>query len=208
MNASLLQLMMLGFGASLTLIIAIGAQNAYLLRLGVEGRGRTLVTVILICAISDAVLIAAGVAGIGAVIETAPAAIDVVRIFGAIFLISYGVMAARRAVNPTGMTIDESPADASMKAIILTTLALTWLNPHVYLDTVMLLGSIANQQGETDRWWWALGAMAASFTWFFLLGYGARLLKPLFARPAAWRVLDALIALIMTGLGVGLIVGL
>lgn len=208
MNVSLLQLMLLGFGASLTLIVAIGAQNAYLLRLGVEGRGRTLVTVILICAISDAVLIAAGVAGIGAVIETAPVAIDVVRIFGAIFLISYGVMAARRAINPTGMTLDESPADASMKAIILTTLALTWLNPHVYLDTVMLLGSIANQQGETDRWWWALGAMAASFTWFFILGYGARLLKPLFARPAAWRVLDALISLIMVGLGVGLIVGL
>lgn len=208
MNVSLLQLMMLGFGASLTLIVAIGAQNAYLLRLGVEGRGRTLITVILICAISDAVLIAAGVAGIGAVIETAPAAIDVVRIFGAVFLISYGVLAARRAISPTGMTLDDSPADASMKAIILTTLALTWLNPHVYLDTVMLLGSIANQQGETDRWWWALGAMAASFTWFFLLGYGARLLKPLFARPSAWRVLDALIALIMIGLGAGLIIGI
>lgn len=208
MNASLLQMMLLGFGASLTLIVAIGAQNAYLLRLGVEGRGRTLVTVVLICAISDALLIAAGVAGIGAVIEAAPAAIDVVRIFGAIFLISYGVMAARRAISPQGMELEGSPANASMKAIILTTLALTWLNPHVYLDTVMLLGSIANQQGETDRWWWALGAMLASFTWFFLLGYGARLLKPFFARPSAWRILDGLIAVIMTGLGVGLIVGI
>lgn len=200
--------MLLGFGASLTLIVAIGAQNAYLLRLGVEGRGRTLVTVVLICAISDALLIAAGVAGIGAVIEAAPAAIDVVRIFGAIFLISYGVMAARRAISPQGMELEGSPANASMKAIILTTLALTWLNPHVYLDTVMLLGSVANQQGETDRWWWALGAMLASFTWFFLLGYGARLLKPFFARPSAWRILDGLIAVIMTGLGVGLIVGI
>ena len=208
MNASLLQMMLLGFGASLTLIVAIGAQNAYLLRLGVEGRGRTLVTVVLICAISDALLIAAGVAGIGAVIEAAPAAIDVVRIFGAIFLISYGVMAARRAISPQGMELEGSPANASMKAIILTTLALTWLNPHVYLDTVMLLGSVANQQGETDRWWWALGAMLASFTWFFLLGYGARLLKPFFARPSAWRILDGLIAVIMTGLGVGLIVGI
>lgn len=208
MNASLLQMMLLGFGASLTLIAAIGAQNAYLLRLGVEGRGRMLVTVVLICAMSDAILIAAGVAGIGAVIEAAPAAIDVVRVLGAVFLISYGVMAARRAFNPQGMTLDESPADASTKAIILTTLALTWLNPHVYLDTVMLLGSVANQQGETDRWWWALGAASASFTWFFLLGYGARLLKPLFARPGAWRVLDCLIALIMIGLGTGLIVGL
>lgn len=207
MNASLLQLMLLGFGASLTLIIAIGAQNAYVLRLGVEGRGRILITVLLICAFSDAILIAAGVAGIGAVLEAAPAAVDVVRIIGAIFLISYGVLAARRAISPRAMTLAESPADASMKAIVLTTLAFTWLNPHVYLDTVMLLGSIANQQGEVDRWWWALGAMTASFAWFFLLGYGARLLKPLFARPGAWRVLDALIAVMMIGLGAGLIIG-
>lgn len=207
MNASLLQMMLLGFGASLTLIVAIGAQNAYLLRLGVEGRGRILATVVLICALSDAILIAAGVAGIGAVIEAAPVAVDLVRVFGAIFLISYGVLAARRSISPQAMTVEETPADASMKAIVLTTLALTWLNPHVYLDTVMLLGSIANQQGDTDRWWWAAGAIVASFTWFFLLGYGARLLKPLFARPAAWRVLDGLIAAIMTGLGVGLILG-
>ena len=207
MNASLLQMMLLGFAASLTLIVAIGAQNAYLLRLGVEGRGRILVTVILICAFSDAVLIAAGVAGIGALLERAPAAIDVVRLLGALFLISYGVIAARRALNPRGMNMDESPADASMKAIVLTTLAFTWLNPHVYLDTVMLLGSIANQQSGVDRWWWALGAASASFAWFFVLGYGARLLKPLFARPAAWRVLDGLIAVIMISLGAGLIIG-
>jgi L-lysine exporter family protein LysE/ArgO len=208
MNASLLQMIMLGFAASLTLIVAIGAQNAYVLRLGVEGRGRILVTVILICAFSDAILISAGVAGIGAVLEAAPAAVEVVRVLGAVFLISYGVMAARRALNPQGMTVDESPANASMKAIVLTTLAFTWLNPHVYLDTVMLLGSIANQQGETDRWWWALGAVCASFSWFFLLGYGARMLKPLFARPVAWRILDGLIAFLMVGLGAGLIIGI
>jgi len=207
MDASLLQLILLGFGASLTLIVAIGAQNAYLLRLGVEGRGRALVAVILICACSDAILISAGVLGIGAAIEAVPAVVDVVRLLGAVFLISYGVLAARRALNPRGMSVDGSPADASMKAIVLTTLALTWLNPHVYLDTVMLLGSIANQQGETGRWWWAAGAAAASFTWFFLLGYGARLLKPLFAKPGAWRVLDALIAAVMVALGAGLIVG-
>jgi len=207
MNASLLQLMLLGFGASLTLIVAIGAQNAYLLRLGVEGRGRILVIVVLICAFSDAILIAAGVAGIGAVIKAAPEVVDAVRVFGALFLISYGVIAARRALNPQAMTVGESPADASMKAVILTTLAFTWLNPHVYLDTVMLLGSVANQQGGTDRWWWALGAATASFTWFFLLGYGARLLKPLFAKPGAWRVLDGVIALVMVGLGAGLIIG-
>lgn len=200
-------MMLLGFAASLTLIVAIGAQNAYLLRLGVEGRGRVLITVILICAFSDAVLIAAGVAGIGAVIKAAPAAIDVVRVLGAVFLISYGVMAGRRAFSPQAMEVGESPANASMKAIVLTTLALTWLNPHVYLDTVMLLGSVANQQDGIDRWWWALGAITASFTWFFLLGFGARALKPLFAKPAAWRVLDALIALIMIGLGAGLIIG-
>ena len=200
--------MLLGFGASLTLIVAIGAQNAYLLRLGVEGRGRILLTVVLICAVSDALLIGAGVAGIGALIEAAPMAIDVVRVLGAVFLISYGVMAARRAVHPEAMAVEDRPAEASMKAIVLTTLALTWLNPHVYLDTVMLLGSIANQQGEGERWWWALGAVTASFTWFFLLGFGARLLRPLFARPGAWRVLDGFIALIMVGLGAGLIVGI
>ncbi len=206
MDVSLLHLMLLGFGASLTLIVAIGAQNAYLLRLGVEGRGRVLVTVVLICAFSDAILIAAGVAGIGAVIEAVPAAIDVVRVLGAVFLVSYGVMAARRAFRPRGMTLDGTPSEASMKAIVLTTLALTWLNPHVYLDTVMLLGSIANQQGDAGRWWWALGAVTASFAWFFLLGYGARLLKPVFAKPAAWRVLDGLIAAVMISLGAGLIV--
>lgn len=207
-NAPLLQMMLLGFAASLTLIVAIGAQNAYVLRLGVEGRGRILLTVILICACSDAILIAAGVAGIGAMLEAAPAAVDVVRVLGAVFLISYGVMAARRALSPQAMSIDQSPANASMKAIVLTTLAFTWLNPHVYIDTVMLLGSIANHQGETDRWWWALGAISASFTWFFLLGFGARTLKPLFARPAAWRVLDGLIAAVMVSLGAGLIIGI
>ena len=195
-----------GFRLGLGLIVAIGAQNAFVLRQGL--RREHVFAVALFCALSDAVLIGAGVAGIGAVIEAAPAAIDVVRIFGAIFLISYGVMAARRALRPEGLTIEDSPASASMKAVVLTTLALTWLNPHVYLDTVMLLGSIANQHGETDRWWWALGAVIASFTWFFLLGYGARLLKPLFAKPAAWRVLDCLIALIMITLGVTLIIGL
>jgi L-lysine exporter family protein LysE/ArgO len=142
------------------------------------------------------------------VLDAAPAAVDVVRILGAVFLISYGVIAARRAINPQAMTIDESPSDASMKAIVLTTLAFTWLNPHVYLDTVMLLGSIANQQGSSGRWWWALGAATASFTWFFLLGFGARLLKPHFARPGAWRVLDGLIAAVMITLGAGLIAGL
>lgn len=206
MNASLLQMMTLGFGVGLSLIVAIGAQNAFLLRLGVEGRGRALIAVVLICACSDAVLIAAGVAGVGTVIEAAPAAVDVVRALGAVFLISYGVMAARRAVRPRGMVLEDGPHEASMKAVVLTALALTWLNPHVYLDTVMLLGSIANQQGETGRWWWALGAVTASFTWFFALGYGARLLKPLFARPTSWRVLDALIATVMISLGAGLII--
>ena len=118
MNVTLLQMMLLGFAASFTLIVAIGAQNAYLLRLGVEGRGRVLVTVILICALSDAVLIAAGVAGVGAVLEAAPAAVDVVRMLGAVFLISYGVMAARRALAPQALTVDESPAESSMKAIV------------------------------------------------------------------------------------------
>jgi len=199
--------MLLGFGTGLALICAIGAQNAYLLRLGIEGRTKTVLVVVLICAASDAFLILGGVAGIGAIIDAAPLAVDVMRFTGVAFLITYGLFAARRAFKPGVMPGSGEPMGLSLKAAVLTTLALTFLNPHVYLDSVIFLGSVANHQGDVGRWWWAAGAVIASFTWFFALGFGSRLLRPLFARPGSWRVLDGVIAFIMIALGLGMAFG-
>ncbi len=203
--ASELPTMLLGFSTGLALIVAIGAQNAYLLKLGIEGRNRTVLIVVLICAISDGVLIVAGVAGIGAVIDAAPLAVEVMRVLGAAFLITYGLFAARRAFRPSALVAKEDATSIALGTAIATVLALTWLNPHVYLDTVLFLGSVANQQD--DRWWWAAGAVISSFTWFFAIGFGSRLLRPLFARPGSWRVLDGLIAMVMLTLGAGMALG-
>lgn len=198
---------LLGFGTGLALIVAIGAQNAFVLRLGIDGRPRTVLPVVLICALSDAVLIMAGVAGVGAVIAAAPAALIAVRVLGAGFLIVYGVLAARRAFRPGALHSAGTSAGIATRTAVTTAIALTWLNPHVYLDTVIFLGSVANDQGADERWWWARGAVAASFAWFGALGFGARLLRPVFARPGAWRVLDALIAALMLVLGVRMAAG-
>jgi L-lysine exporter family protein LysE/ArgO len=196
-----------GLGTGLALIVAIGAQNAYVLRLGIAGRLRIVAVVVVICAVSDAALIAAGVLGIGVVIEKAPIALVVIRILGSAFLIVYGLMAARRVFHPKALEPAVQHGSISLKAVAFTTLALTWLNPHVYLDTVVFLGSIANQQGSAERWWWAGGAMLGSVLWFSALGFGARLLRPFFARPNSWRILDALIAVVMLGLGIRMAVG-
>ncbi|MHC5797818.1 LysE/ArgO family amino acid transporter [Lacisediminihabitans sp. FW035] len=198
---------MLGLVTGLSLIIAIGAQNAFVLRLGIEGRTRIIAPVVAICALSDAVLILAGVLGLGALITAAPIALVVIRVLGAGFLLVYGALAARRAIRP-GALITESPSGStSLRVSVTTILALTWLNPHVYLDTVLFLGSVASQQGPSERWWWVGGAVGASILWFGGLGFGARLLRPVFARPVAWRVLDALIAVVMIGLGIRLALG-
>ncbi|MES2093771.1 MAG: LysE/ArgO family amino acid transporter [Actinomycetota bacterium] len=198
---------LLGLVTGLSLIIAIGAQNAFVLRLGIEGRTRIIAPVVAICALSDAVLILAGVLGLGALITAAPITLAVIRVFGAGFLIVYGLFAARRAIRP-GVLVAESPSGSTgVKVAVTTVLALTWLNPHVYLDTVLLLGSVASQQGPSERWWWVGGAVTASILWFGGLGFGARLLRPIFARPVAWRVLDALIALVMIALGIRLALG-
>ncbi|WP_201296796.1 LysE/ArgO family amino acid transporter [Nocardiopsis sp. FR26] len=204
MNTTLLPAL-LGFGTGLALIVAIGAQNAYVLRIGIEGRTGTVLPVVLVCALSDAVLITCGVLGVGAVVEAAPLAVHAVRLLGAGFLIVYGLLAARRVLRPGALVVSGPLRDGRRTAMV-TALVLTWLNPHVYLDTLVFLGSLANQQGDA-RWWWASGAVAASFTWFAGLGFGARLLRPFFARPGAWRVLDALIALVMLTLGVRLVLG-
>jgi L-lysine exporter family protein LysE/ArgO len=194
-----------GLGLGLSLIVAIGAQNAFVLRQGL--RREHVLAVVVICAASDALLIAAGIAGLGALIQQAGWALVVVRIAGAAFLTWYGVRSALRALRPGSLKADEGGVGMPLAAAITTVLALTWLNPHVYLDTVLLLGSIGGTYGD-DRWWFGLGAVLASAIWFSALGFGSRALRPLFARPLAWRILDAIIAVVMIALAASLIVGL
>jgi L-lysine exporter family protein LysE/ArgO len=198
---------LLGLLTGLSLIIAIGAQNAFVLRVGIEGRNRIVGPVVLICALSDAVLIFAGVAGIGALVQHFPVVLIVIRVVGAGFLIVYGLLAARRVFRPQKLDV-ATVGQLRVSTAVLTTLALTWLNPHVYLDTLILLGSIANQQGPSSRWWWACGAILGSVLWFSALGFGARLLKPFFARPRSWQILDAIIAIVMIAIGVRIAFGL
>ncbi|MHC6219619.1 LysE/ArgO family amino acid transporter [Arthrobacter sp. MMS24-S77] len=199
----------LGLGTGLALIVAIGAQNAFVLRQGI--RGEHVGPIVAVCAISDALLIAAGVLGTGALLAAAPAAVVVLRYVGAAFLVTYGVMAARRILKPQALASAEpgSPGAgrSGLAAALATVLALTWLNPHVYLDTVLLLGSVANAQGPGLQWWFGAGAMLGSTLWFCSLGFGAKLLRGFFARPASWRILDGGIAVTMMGLGVGLALG-
>ena len=197
---------MLGFGTGLALIVAIGSQNAFVLRQGI--RGEHVAAVVIVCSVSDALLIAGGIAGLGVLIQTSPVVVDVARYAGAAFLVTYGVLAARRAIRPGVLTASGSRKALSAGAALSTVLALTWLNPHVYLDTVLLLGSVANQQEQDLRWWFGAGAIAASGAWFSALGFGARVLRPFFARPSSWRFLDGLIALVMFTLGLRLAAGL
>ena len=194
-----------GLGTGLSLIVAIGAQNAFVLRQGI--RREHVGPVALFCALADAVLICAGVLGIGTLVERAPVVLDVVRWGGVVFLVSYAALALRRAVHPDALRAGESANGVSLRAALTTATALTFLNPHVYLDTVLLLGSIANTHGDDGRWVFATGAVLGSFGWFFGLGYGARRLAPLFARPMAWRVLDGLIALVMVLIAASLALG-
>jgi L-lysine exporter family protein LysE/ArgO len=193
-----------GFASGISLIVVIGAQNAFVLRTGL--RREHVFPVVVICALSDAVLIFAGVAGVGAIVRVAPVALDIVRWGGAAFLVGYAVFAARRALKPSRLDAAEVTA-MPLVAAVLGCLALTWLNPHVYLDTLVLLGSLAATQGADGRWLFGVGATLASVAWFSLLGFGARFLAPVFARPLAWRVLDGAIALLMLTLGVLLVVG-
>lgn len=191
-----------GFLIGLGLIVAIGAQNAFVLRQGLMRRHVLLVTSI--CAVSDALLILAGVAGLGTVVARSPQLLTVATLGGAAFLLAYGLMAARRALTPSRLTA--APAgEAGLGRVIAATLAFTFLNPHVYLDTVVLVGSLSARFEGAGRVAFAAGAMAASALWFYGLGFGARLLAPVFARPAAWRVLDALIACVMVAIAASLL---
>ncbi|WP_176248549.1 MULTISPECIES: LysE/ArgO family amino acid transporter [unclassified Sulfitobacter] len=182
-----------GFALSLTLILAIGAQNAFVLRQGL--RKSHVFWVCLTCAVSDAMLIAAGVAGFGALGQALPWFEPVMRYGGAAFLIWYGARNAMSAWRGGAALEAEGINTQTLRGTILTLLALTWLNPHVYLDTVVLLGSISAQYD--NRLAFGAGAVSASFVFFFGLGYGARLLSPLFARPRSWQILDGLIAVTM-----------
>lgn len=183
-----------GFLAGLTLIVAIGAQNAYVLRQGL--RREHVGAVVLVCALSDVVLIVAGVAGIGVLVEKAPTALVVVRWLGVAFLTAYGLMSLWRARRPEGLHA-AAATRASRRGVVGRAAALTWLNPHVYLDTVLLLGGIAATHGTTGRWWFGAGACVASAVWFTGLGYGARRAHGLLSSARAWQVLEVLIGLTM-----------
>lgn len=241
-----------GFGLGLGLIVAIGAQNAFVLRQGI--RGEHVLAVVLLCIASDSVLILAGVAGAGALFTAVPWLVDAARLAGAVFLFGYAILAARRALRrldssaeglvgatevervpvdtesggegPGSQTLTlasrpgsavgtvaapasqtrSAPETRRLGAVIGTALALTWLNPHVYLDTLVFLGSVATTHADR-RWWFGAGAAAASLLWFAGLGYGARLLAPLFEKPLAWRILDGTIAVVMLTLGATLALG-
>jgi len=220
-----------GLGLGFSLIVAIGAQNLFVLRQGMR-REKALLSAA-ICAVSDAALIALGVSGIGLALHAAPWLFDVARWGGAAFLIGYGTMAARRALRLKGGTLDVTPhpepsvgartlrvatgttmatatrtggvVTAARRSVVLTCLALTWLNPHVYLDTVFLLGTVANSHGEEGRWAFAAGAVLASLVWFFGLALGARLLSGWLATPRAWQIFDVTVATVMIALGLSLV---
>jgi len=193
-----------GLLTGLSLIIAIGAQNAFVLRQGL--RRSHVGLVVAICAISDLLLIVAGVAGIGVLVDRAPWAVEVIRWLGVAFLTSYGVSSLLRARTPSALSLADAPAEAR-RGVVARAVALTWLNPHVYLDTVLLLGSIAGTHGNPGRWWFALGAGVASIGWFAGLGYGARLAAPRLSSPRAWQVLDVLIGVVMIAIAVKLALG-
>jgi L-lysine exporter family protein LysE/ArgO len=189
-------------GASL--IVAIGAQNAFVLRQGLLQAHRF--PVALFCALSDTVLIAAGVGGLGMAVGQHPRLLAVIACIGASVLIGYGVQALRRASHPQVLTPDTHGDSSSMWRVIAACAGFTWLNPHVYLDTVLLIGSLASAwPAPGPRTLFAIGAATASFIWFFALAYGARLLAPLFRKPIAWRVLDVLIAIIMWSIAIKLL---
>ncbi|UUV05176.1 LysE/ArgO family amino acid transporter [Ruegeria sp. YS9] len=191
-----------GFALGFSLILAIGAQNAFILRQGL--RREHVFFLCLTCAVSDAILIGAGVAGFGTLAQAAPWFETVMRYGGAAFLIWYGLRSLRSSwLGGSVMEIGNGKR-TSLNAALLTVFAFTWLNPHVYLDTVVLIGSISAQYD--DRLGFALGAMTSSFVFFFSLGYGAGILSPVFARPRAWRVLDAGIGIVMLGIALKLVI--
>jgi L-lysine exporter family protein LysE/ArgO len=182
-----------GLLAGLSLIIAIGAQNAFVIRQGLTKKYVFLT--VAICSVSDAMLIALGASGLGALIKSNTAVLEIVRWFGVSYLIWFGIKSVRSALKVQVLTA-AGEASGSRKSVITTVLALTFLNPHVYLDTVILLGSISNQFGE-DKWYFTAGAALGSVLWFTAIGYGAKSASRFMSKPIFWKILDSLIAVIM-----------
>ncbi|WBB88625.1 LysE/ArgO family amino acid transporter [Verrucosispora sp. WMMC514] len=191
-----------GFSLSIALIVAIGAQNAFVLRQGL--RREHVVPVVLTCALSDALLIGVGIAGVGSIVAGRPVLLTAIRWGGAAFLLGYAALAARRALRPAALTPADRPP-ARLGPTLLACLAFTYLNPHVYLDTVLLLGGIAQQ--HPHRWLFGVGAAGASVLWFAALGAGAYRLAPLLARRRVWQVLDGVIAVVMVAVALALVLG-
>lgn len=201
-----MQTFLSGFGIGLGLIVAIGAQNAFVLRQGLKKEH--VAPVVAVCALCDFSLILLGVLGFGTLVARFPLLTSAAAWGGAVFLIVYGAWAFRSAWRGSaGLRGDEAGDPLSRRGAVLTALALSLLNPHVYLDTVVLIGSIAAQYEDGGRVSFWAGASVASLVWFSILGFGASFLAPVFERGAAWRVLDALIALVMWALAFGLISG-
>ncbi len=197
-----------GVGLGASLIIAIGAQNALVLKRGIT-RDHVL-AVVVVCVVCDWALIAAGAAGFGALVSAFPAATSFAAWGGALFLAVYGAMSFRAAVRPGSLANGRTASPASLStagAAVAATLAVSLLNPHVYLDTVVLLGGIAAQYQGADRWWFVVGAGGASLAWFSALGFGARFLAPVFEKPGTWRILDVIIGVVMWWIALGLVMG-
>lgn len=200
-----MQAFLAGMTTGLGLIVAIGAQNAYVLRQGV--RGEHVLAVCLACALSDAVLIGVGVGGFARVATAAPWLDPVLRVGGAAFLTWYAARSLAAALGASGaLGVEADGAARTLAPVLLACLAITWLNPHVYLDTVVLIGTVSTQFPGAGAAF-AAGAVAGSFLFFFGLGYGAAWLRPVFARPASWRLLEGGIAVVMATLAVRLALG-
>ena len=204
MDTAFLPALFKGFMLSAGLIMAIGAQNMFVLRQGLKREH--VWPVVMFCAAADAMLIVAGVNGLGALLSAIPGLATALSLGGAAFLIWYGYGALRRSMTSSSLIIDHQ-AGLSLTAALASTAAFTFLNPHVYIDTVMLMGTIGTSMPVDERPWFVMGAASASFAWFASLGFGARFLAPLFAQPITWRMLDLLIALMMSALAVSLLRG-
>ena len=192
-----------GFALSATLIVAIGAQNAFVLRQGL--RREHVFLIVAFCALSDLVLISAGVAGVARILSEAPRLTLALTMGGTLFLVWYGVRALARARNASSLRAAPGSQRISVRSAVAQAAGFTFLNPHVYLDTVLLMGSIGARQPSDLRMWFVGGAAAASGAWFTSLGFGARLLRPFFQTSRAWQVLDGIVGLTMLALAAGLV---
>ena len=202
MDSSVTSAFVTGFGLTLGLIVAIGAQNAFVLRQGL--RREHVLPIVVFCIVADVLLMSAGVAGMAGMIAAHPAVATALGLAGATFLAAYGVRAGLRAVRPGTLQTRDEGTRQPLRVALLQLAGFTLLNPHTWLDTVVLVGSVGAQQAGALKWYFTVGAAMASGVWFTALGFGARLLAPWFRRPMAWRVLDALVAVVMLALAAAL----